>query len=97
MTLRQFLAGEMPDTEALRSLALVFDAEVAQAIRAADAALGDPRCRLEPAATAGGLWLCSAEILPDCVTDGATYFAVFSSLSADVLERIDVVSLAAVQ
>ena len=97
MTLKQFLAGEMPDTETLRSLALVFDGEVAQSIRAADAANGDPRCRLVPAATADGRWLCSAEILPDCVTNGATYFAVFSALTADATGRIDVVSLAILQ
>ena len=96
MTLAQFLAGEMPDTETLRSLALVFDGEVAQEIRDADAAHGDPRCRLVPAATADGRWLCSAEILPDCITPGATYFPVFSTLGSDVLSAIDVIPLSSV-
>lgn len=96
MTLAELLAGAMPDEESLRSLAIVFDSELAQRMVNIHAWHGDPRFTAYPAATSDGRWFHRADILPDCIKPGGLYAAGFAFLDASRFADIEVLPLSEV-
>lgn len=94
MTLAELLSQPLPDTEALRALAIVFDTPMAQKMINAHAWYGDPRCTVYPAALADGRWCHTADILPDCISPEGGYYAGFSRLDAANFVNVEVMPLA---
>jgi hypothetical protein len=94
MTLSQMLSTPLPDTAALQTLGIVFDAALAQKMVNYHSWYGDPRCTVYPAALADGRWCHVADILPQCLAEGGIYAAGFARLDATNFASVDVVPLA---
>jgi hypothetical protein len=94
MTLLELLLQPLPDTATLQSLAIVFDAPLAQKMLNYHAWYGDPRCTVYPAALADGRWCHVADILPQCITPDGIYAAGFARLDATNFASVEVVPLA---
>jgi hypothetical protein len=94
MTLAEFLSQPLPDTDTLRSLAVVFDTVMAQRMVNAHAWYGDPRCTAYPAPLADGRWCHAATLLPDCLSPEGAYHAGFSRLTSANFAQVEVVPLA---
>ena len=97
MTLAELLSQPLPDTEALRALAIVFDTPMAQKMINYHAWYGDQRCTVYPAALKDGRWCHVADILPDCIAPTGGYHAGFARLNAANFDSIEVIPLAWVE
>lgn len=94
MTLAQLLSQPLPDAATLQTLAIVFDAALAQKMLNYHAWYGDPRCTVYPAALADGRWCHVADILPQCIAEGGIYAAGFARLNAANFASVEVMPLA---
>lgn len=88
MTLADLLA-DMPSSQALTQLALVFDQELRDRLVAVQAEYGDPRFTAYPAALTDGRYMHQASILVAC-QPGGVYHAGFSHLDASRFSEIAV-------
>jgi hypothetical protein len=94
MNLLELLASPLPDTETLRTLAIVFDTEMAQKMVNFHSWYGDPRCTVFPAALADGRWCHTADILPDCLSPDGGYHAGFVRLDATNFSQVEILPVA---
>lgn len=93
MTLAGFLAAPLPDTDTLQTLAIVFDASMAQRLAEVQGEHGDPRHVPHARLLTDGRYMLTGDILLACQPGGVVH-GWFSHLDASRFDQIEVVPLA---